>query len=331
MSGTPVLVTGASGFLGGHLAGFLKKRGYQVRALVRATSDLARLDGTGVEIVRGDLSDRESLLRAMRGVKWVFNSAAKVSDWGPREAFLAINRDGAANVIAACQQAGVERLVHFSSLTVLGLPRQGQAVAEDSPYAIGSVDRYTDSKLAGERLVREAHGQRGLATVVVRPGAIWGEGDPHILPRIIKLLRARRMVYVGSGANHVALSHVENLSLGLTLAAEKPEAAGRVYHVLDAEDLTSREVIDGVAQAIGVPRPRRSVPYGIVYSVAFALEMSGRLLRLQKPPAMTRYGVRFVASDCRYDRTRAKRELGFEPTVSFRQGLEGVARSFASG
>ena len=329
MSEVPVLVTGASGFLGGHLAGFLRKRGYQVRALVRATSDLSRLEGTGAEIVQGDLSDRDSLWRAMQGVKWVFNSAAKVSDWGPREAFLAINRDGAQNVVAACQHAGVERLVHFSSLTVLGLARKGELVTEDSPYATGSIDRYSDSKLAGERLVREAHGRRGLATVVVRPGAIWGEGDPHILPRIVKLLRSGRMVYVGDGENHVALSHVENLSLGLALAAEKPEAAGRVYHVLDAEDLTSREVIDGVAEAIGVPRPRRSVPYGIVYGVAFALEMSGRLLRLEKPPAMTRYGVRFVASDCRYDKTRAKSELGYVPTVSFRQGLEGVARGFA--
>jgi 2-alkyl-3-oxoalkanoate reductase len=311
LSQGPVLVAGASGFLGGHLAGFLRKRGYQVRAL------------------DGDVSERASLDREMQGVKWVFNCAAKISDWGPREAFLAVNRDGVASLVAACQGAGVERLVHWGSLTVLGLPRRGQLVTEDSQYPTRSVDDYTASRIAGERLVREAHGQRGLSTVVVRSGAIWGEGEPDIMPRIVRLLRAGRMVYVGDGANHVALTHVENLSLGIALAAEKQEAAGRVYHVLDGEDLTSREVIDGVAEAIGVPKPRRSVPYGIVYGVAFALELSGRLLRLEEPPAMTRYGVRFVASDCRYDRTRAKSELGYEPTVSFRQGLEGVAHGFA--
>jgi 2-alkyl-3-oxoalkanoate reductase len=308
-----VLVAGASGFLGGHLAGFLKRRGH------------------GVKAAPDDLGSRASLVRALQDVKWVFNCAARLSDWGSREELFAVNREGAANLVAACQDAGVERLVHWSSLTVLGLPRRGEIVSEGSPYPSGSIDAYTDSRRAGERLVREAHGQRGLSTVVVRSGALWGEGEPDIMPRIVRLLRRGRMVYVGNGENHVALSHVENLSLGMALAAEKAEAAGRVYHVLDAEDHTSREVIDCVAEAIGVPKPRRSVPYGLAYGLAFAIETAGRALRLEKPPAMTRYGVRFVASDCRYDRAMAKSELGYAPTVSFRQGLEGVARSFAGG
>ncbi|HEY3451848.1 MAG TPA: NAD-dependent epimerase/dehydratase family protein [Myxococcales bacterium] len=321
---SPVLVTGASGFLGGHLADFLKRRGYAVRALVRATSDTRKLEALGVELCRGDLTDQPSLVAAMKGVRTVFNSAAKVSDWGPKEAFLTVNRDGAANVVAACQEAGVERVVHFSSLTVLGLPRAGETISEDSPYATGPLDKYTQSKLEGERVVREAHGRRGLSTVVVRPGAIWGPGDPHILPRIVALLRRGRMVYIGGGKNHVALSHVENLSLGLALAAEVPAAAGRVYHVIDEEDLTSREVLDGLADGLGTPRPVASVPFWLVYGAAGAMELGARLLGSEKAPPMSRYGVRLVASDCRYERSRAKKELGYQAIVSFKQGVAGL-------
>ena len=322
--GTAALVTGATGFLGGHLAGFLKRRGYAVRALARTTSDTRALEALGVPIVRGDLTDRASLVAAMKGVRVVFNCAAKISDWGPREAFLTVNREGAANVVAACPEAGVERVVHFSSLTVLGLPRAGETITEDSPYAAGTLDRYTQSKLEGEKAFREAHGKGGLATVVVRPGAIWGPGDPHILPRIVALLRQGRMVYIGGGGNHVALSHVENLSLGLALAAEVPAAAGRVYHVVDEEDLTSREVLDGLAEGLGTPKPAASVPYGLVYGTAWAMETAGRILGRKKAPPMTRYGVRLVASDCRYDRSRARDELGYRAIVSFKQGVAGL-------
>ncbi len=324
--GTPALVTGASGFLGGHLAGFLKRRGYRVQALVRATSDTRRLQAMGVELVQGDLGDRASLVAVLKGQRFVFNCAARVSDWGPREAFFRVNRDGAGNVAAAAREAGVERVVHTSSLTVLGLPRGGEPVDEATPYASGRLDPYSESKLAGERSLREAHGQDGLALVIVRPGAIWGPGDPHILPRIVALLRQGRMVYIGGGRNHVALSHVENLSLGLALAAEVPAAAGRVYHVADAEDLTARQVLDGLAAGLGTPRPRLSLPFFAVYGAAALLEAGARLAGRAQPPPLTRYGVRLVASDCRYDHSRAGRELGYAPVVSFEEGVAQLAR-----
>ena len=193
----PVLVTGATGFLGGHLAAALVSRGYRVRALSRRTSGLEALERLGVEVFRGDLADLPSLVRAARGAGVVFHAAGRVSDWGPREAFLAANAEGSRNVVAACQEAGVSRLVHLSSLTVLGLPRDGRVVSESTPAAVPARgDFYTESKLAGERSVREAHGRRGLSTTVVRPGAIWGPGDPNVVPRIVRLLRRGAMPLV---------------------------------------------------------------------------------------------------------------------------------------
>jgi nucleoside-diphosphate-sugar epimerase len=319
------LVTGASGFLGSSLVAILCQRGVRVRALVRPTSDLRRLSGLGAEIVRGDVCDLASLREAARGQQVVFHAAAKVPDWGPRREFFRVNLEGTRNVVAACQDAGVGRLVHVSSITVLGLPREGGAVDEQSPYDPSPSDAYTASKIEAEKIVLAANGERSLSTVVVRPGAIWGPGDPSVAPRIAALLRRRRAVYIGRASNQLALSHVDNLILGLRLAAETPAAAGQVYHLTDGEAVTAREVIDGLAALLGKARPRWSVPFFVIYLAAATMEGVARLLCRRSPPPFTRYGVRLMASDCRYDNRKAERELGFRPTVSFRQGLAALA------
>jgi len=322
----PALVTGATGFLGGHLTAALVSRGYRVRALSRRTSGLDALELLGVEVVRGDLADQLSLVRAASGVGLVFHAAGRVSDWGPRESFLRANAEGTRNLVAACQQAGVSRLVHLSSLTVLGLPRDGRVISESTPAGRPAAgDFYTESKLAGERSVREAHGLHGLSTTVVRPGAIWGPGDPNVVPRIARLLRRGAMPLVDGGRNLLGLSYVDNLVLGLVLAAETGAAAGQLYHVTDGEEITAREAIDAIANALGVDRPSVSLPYWAVLGAAALVEGSARALRLNHPPPLTRYGVRFVSSHARYDLGKARRELGYEPVVSFR---EGVARLF---
>jgi nucleoside-diphosphate-sugar epimerase len=320
------LVTGATGFVGSHLAAALVSRGYRVKALSRRSTGLDALERLGVEFVRGDLADVESLVRAARGVRVVFHAAGRVSDWGPREAFLRANVAGTRNVVAACQEAGVPRLVHLSSLTVLGLPRDGRVVSESTPTAPpASGDFYTESKLEGERIAREAHGERGLSTTVVRPGAIWGPGDPNVVPRIVRLLRRGAMPRVDGGRNLLGLSHVDNLVLGLVLAAEAGAAAGELYHVTDGEEISARDAIDAIADALGTARPRVSLPYGLVLGAAALVEGAARVLRSSHPPPLTRYGVRFVSCHARYDLGKARRELGYEPVVSFR---EGVARLF---
>jgi len=321
------LVTGATGFVGGRLAAALSARGDRVRALTRRASGLEALERLGAEVVRGDLDDPASLVRAAEGVSVVFHAAGRVSDWGPREAFLRANAEGTRNVVAACRQAGVSRLVHVGSLTVLGLPRDGRLVSEETPTAAPARgDFYTESKLLAERHVVEAHGKDGLSTIVVRPGAIWGPGDPNVIPRVVRLLRRGAMPLVGGGRNLLGLTHVTNLVHGLVLAAESGAAAGRLYHVTDGEEVTAREALDAIADALGVRRPRLSLPFGLVLGAAALVEAAFRALGRTDPPPVTRYGVRFVSCHARYDAGRARRELGYEPVVRFR---EGVARLFA--
>ena len=322
------LVTGASGFLGGHLVAALCRAGVPVRTLVRATSDVRRLVGLGVETVAGDLSDPDSLVRACQGREVVFHVAAKVPDWGARREFFRVNAEGTAALVAACQAAGVSRLVLVSSLTVLGLSRSGAEVDEDTPYDPSPRDAYTASKIQAEKIVREAHGQRGLSTVVVRPGAIWGPGDVHIAPRVAALLRRGRALYISGSRNSVALSHVDNLVAGLLLAAES--SASGVYHLTDGQMVTARELIDGLAELLGVPAPRRSVPFFFIYAVACLMEDMARLLRRPTPPLLTRYGVRLLASHGFYNNRKAERDLGYRPTVGWRESLAALAPELQS-
>lgn len=323
VTGTCALVSGATGFLGGQLTRLLHQEGYRVRILLHRRRDIDHLTAMGVETVEGDLLDPTSLARATDGQRIVFHTAGRVTDWGPREAYFQVNAEGTANLVAACRESGVERLVHLSSLTVLGLPRTGESITEETPYA-DVRDPYSASKQAGERLVREAHGGRGLATTVIRSGVIWGPGDITILPRIAALIRRKALPWIDHGRNLIGLSHVDNLSRGCILAAESPMAGGEVYHLTDGEEITARQAIIAIAEAMGAPPPRISLPFRAVYGAAALVEAAARLTGRETPPPVTRYAVRLVASDCRYDIGKARRELGYRPLVTFREGIAGL-------
>ena len=321
VTGSSALVSGATGFLGNFLLARLREKGFPVRALVRGSSDTTSLQRSGIELSEGDVSDLPALRRAMEGRQLVFHTAGKVSDWGRRQEFWQANVEGTANVIQACRDAGVKRLIHVSSLTVLGLPRTGKRVDEKTPLAGSVRDHYTISKMAGENLVRDAHGRSGLETVVIRPGVIWGPGDTTILPRLIALLRRKRLVFIGRGNNHLGLSHVDNLSRGLILAAMTPAAAGQLYHMTDGEAITARSAFQALARTLGVDPPRFALPFSLVYLLAAGLELLARLRHDPTPPVLSRYGVRLIACDSRYDISKAQNELGYAPHLTFSQGI----------
>ncbi len=321
VTGTSALVSGATGFLGCHLLGRLHENGFLIRALARPTSTIEPRVRTEAEICVGDVLDRRSLRAAVSGQRLVFHTAGRVSDWGTRRDFWQTNVEGTANVISACREAGVKRLIHVSSLSVLGLPRCGKHVDENTSPDEAPRDFYSISKIAAEKLVREAHEYGGLETVIVRSGVIWGPGENPILSRLANLMRRKRFFLIDGGRNQIALSHVENLSQGLILAALTPAAAEQIYHITDGETITAHKAFSALAAVVGVEPPRVSLPFPIAHALAAALEWSARLRRATTPPALTRYGVRMVASDCRYDISKARNELGYNPGLTFEQGI----------
>ncbi len=325
---TPCLVTGVTGFVGRRLARALVARGCLVRGLTRRDTGLDDLVTDGIEVVRGDLGDPAALERACHRQRLVFHAAGRVSDWGPRQDFVRVNVEGTAHLVDACVRADVERFVHLSSLTVLGLPNDARVIDEATPYATPlSGDHYTATKIAGEQLVRAASAEGRLATTVVRPGAIWGRGDRLIVPRIVRLMRRGLMPVIGDGRNVLGLSHLDNLVEGIILAGRTPRAAGQLYHLTDGEEVTAAEALARIAGAYGLPPPRRHVPYWAVYSLAAALEAAARATGRRHAPPITRYGVRLVACDCRYDIGKARGQLGYQPQVSFRAGVRELARA----
>jgi nucleoside-diphosphate-sugar epimerase len=157
-------------------------------------------------------------------------------------------------------------------------------------------------------------------TTVIRPGAIWGQGDVTIVPRIVALMRRRRMPYIGRSNNLIGLSHVDNLALGCALVAESA-AAGRIYHITDGEPVTLRRALSAIADAHHVMRPGFSMPVWTLQALAAGIELAARLRGGSQPPAITRYGVRMLASHCRYSIDKARRELGYAPHVTFADGV----------
>lgn len=317
------LVTGATGFLGSHIVDRLLEHGGQVRALVRASSDTSYLESRGVELARGDVTDRASLAAALDGVQTVYHAAAYVSDWGAWRRFQSVTVEGTRNMIEAAVEAQVRRLVHVSTDGVYALRALRQPLTEESPLEkrFGWLDYYRRSKLAAERVVRERGSQGRIETVLLRPGLLLGERDAAVLPGAIAFLQSGSAAYLGSGENRLPYVYVGDVAAACVLAGTSDIAAGQTYNVASGERVTQRDFFRAVAEVAGVPEPRRSVPWRLAYALALAMEAWCVLRGRRSRPELTRLGINLIALDYQEDASRLRRELGWEPTVGMREAI----------
>jgi dihydroflavonol-4-reductase len=315
---TRALVTGATGFIGGHVARELLRRGWHVRALVRPESLERRLWPQGCEPVPGDLRDAAAVRRAAEGVDAIFNVAAEYSLARRRGAeVMRTNVSGAANVVAAARATGA-RLVHTSSVATIGIPPDGTPGDEETPLARGqTVGAYKRSKLASERLVLAA-AARGVWAVVVNPSAPVGPGDwkPTPTGRVIRdFLRGRMPAYVDTGLN---LVDVRDVAAGHLLALERGRP-GRRY-ILGHENLTLQSILSLLAEITGLPAPRRQIPHSIAVAFSAVDEVvEGYLLR--REPLAPLDGALMARKRMFFSPARAVAELGL-PQSPIRRALE---------
>src|SRR5258708_22053349 len=218
-----VLVTGASGLLGGHVAELELERGYAVRVLVRPGESVPWLIKAGAEVYQGDLTDRTSLEAAVDGIDRVLHSAARTGPWGPESEYELVNVRGPKILLEAAMAAGVQRFVHVSSITVHGTDINGTA-DEMSPLRGGS-DPYSRTKVAGEQLLQQMIRDKGAPVTIVRPGLIYGPRDANSFGRFVKLVEQGKMVIIGSGNNHLRLIYVTDVARGMLLASEADQAS----------------------------------------------------------------------------------------------------------
>ncbi len=323
LKGTNILVTGASGFLGGRIVEILCRNDCRVRALVRNTSNANRLRLLPVQLTVGELSDPPSLRKALEGCGAMIHCAGKVTDWGSRDEFYRANVQGTKNLMEACLASGVTRAVVLSSLTVLGIPRREEHFDESSSYDPNPRSYYPESKIAAEKIALASRA-KGLSVVIVRPAGIWGPGDPVFFPRLRALAERGWLCRVGGGGNKLGMSYVDNVAEGAMCAIEA-ENPGPVYHIVDQKSVTSATLMARIAEIAGWKMRSFGLPYWVLYGAASLLEAGYRLLRVSASPALTRYGLRLFACDGRYSCQKARSELGYTGRVNFDEGLRRLA------
>lgn len=319
------LVTGGSGFVGGALIERLRREGWEVRALARSDRAAERVRELGAEAVSGDLDGRESLRAGAEGCDLAFHAAAKVEDWGDPADFERINVHGTRNVVDACRDAGVGRLVHVGTEAALMAGQPLVHVDESAPLRPDSPALYPSSKARAEQVVRAANGD-GLETVVVRPRFVWGRGDTTLLPQIVDMVRSGRFRWVGGGRHLTATTHIENTVEGLWLGATKAPAGG-VYFVTDGEPIEFRQFLTALVESQGVEIPDKSVPPAVANAAARVTEALWRRLKRPGNPPLTRFAVWVSSQECTIDISRAERELGYRPVRTREEGLQQMRSS----
>ncbi|WP_428929730.1 NAD-dependent epimerase/dehydratase family protein [Marinibacterium sp. SX1] len=315
------LVTGATGFTGGHLARALRRQGHQVRALVRQTdSPAARgLADAGIELVRGDVSDADDIDRAVAGTTHVFHIAAVYRSANhPDSYYMAVNRDSVAHVLASAERHGIERVVHCSTCGVHGDVADLPAT-EETAFRPGDI--YQRSKLAGETLAQRAIAA-GAPVSIVRPTGIYGPGDLRFL-KLFRGIQNRTFRMVGAGDIAYHMSYIDDLVQGFLLCGSHPGALGETFLIGSDDYTTLNGLVQEIAATLGVQPPRGHIPVAPVMAAASLCETLCRPLGIDPP--LHRRRVSFFTKARAFSVDKAKRLIGFEPQVGLAEGLARTA------
>ncbi len=316
-----VLVTGATGFTGGHLARALKARGHDVRAMVRPSTrstQASELERQGIPIVAGDLAAPESLPAAVTGgYDVIYNIAALYREASlPDSVYHQVNAAGVGQLIDAAGNAGVRRVVHCSTVGVHGDIEHPPA-NEDAPLSPGDV--YQVSKVEGERIAREAAARTGVEVVIARPSGIYGPGDRRLL-KLFRGVARRKFVILGDGKIFYHLTYIDDLVEGFRLCGEAPAAAGRTYIVAGGEVPTLNELTALIAQEANVPPPSLHLPVWPFWIAGAACEAVCAPFGIEPP--LYRRRVDFFTKSRAFDISRARQELGYAPATDLRSGIK---------
>ena len=330
-----VVITGGGGFLGSAIARHCLARGWNVSALGRGAQP--ELSAAGVEFFQADIAKGAgALAEIFAGADVVFHVAAKAGVWGRERDFRRVNVDGTRNVIAACKSAGVRNLVYTSTPSVVFNEREICGGDESLPYCESRLSVYAATKAEAEKIVL-AENSATLRTVALRPHLIWGEGDPHLVPRVIAQAAQGRLRIVGDGKNRVDLTHVENAAHAHLLAAdallrdgENAACCGRAYFVSDGAPVVLWDWVNALLAALGLRPIEDKMPLKFAYVAGTFLEFFWKIFGVAGEPPMTRFVASELAKNHWFKIDAARRDLGYAPIVDPDEAFSQLAKSFGS-
>ena len=310
------LVTGATGFTGGHLARTLAAASVSVRALVRDPNHARDLHAAGIDLIAGDLRDRASLDAASSGVDVVYHIAAIYRQAGvSKETYRAVNATAVGTVIEAAARAGAKRVVHCSTVGVHGDIEHPPA-NEDAPIRPGDI--YQVTKLEGEEIARETGKRLGMEVVIVRPSGIYGPGDRRLL-KLFRGVARGRLPILGSGEIYYHLTYIDDLVAGFRQAGEHPKAANRTFILAGPEVTTLNKVVGLIADVAGVKPPRLHLPVWPFWIAGAVCEAMCVPFGIEPP--IYRRRVDFYTKSRAFDITRARQEIAYDPKIGLRDGI----------
>ena len=316
-SGVDVLLTGADGFIGRQLT-----QRFEAMDLSVIGTDIR---GEGNGCVRMDITSTSQVRSVIRTVrpKRVVHLAAIVDDRGAPDLFLTVNVGGTQNVLEAAMDVALERFVHVSSIVALGFD-PGRDADERSPLVTDTGSPYFDTKARSELIVRRVGTEKGVPTVIIRPGDVYGPGSEPWVLRPITLMRKRLPVLVDGGRGLIAHCWIDNLVDALVLATTEPKAEGHTFQIHDGSDGTTyRQYFRLLARAAQVPQPRLSLPHRPALMLGRAFDRIAK--HTSFVPPFSEAAVRFISRRATYCMRSSRDILGFKPVVDLPEGMERLA------
>ncbi len=326
------LVTGANGFLGSYLVRLLLQQGHEVTAMTRRKDEL--LSSMELRVVHGDVRVLENVQAACEKQEVVFHTASVAGIWGSWKHYHSNNTIGTRNVVEACLQSDVQKLVYTSTPSVTFDGNHQMNVNETVGYSKRWLCHYPHSKALAEQCVLRADEDPDLMTTALRPHLIWGPGDPHLIPRLLKRAKARQLRRVGDGTNQVDTIFIENAAQAHIQAAEamKPGSpvCGSAYFISQDDPVNCWGWINEILEMAGLPRIKQSISYHWAYRLGYTLETYHELFDLETEPRMTRFLAAQLAKSHYFDISRAKRDFGYYPKISIAEGMSRLGESLGT-
>lgn len=318
-----VLITGATGFIGGHLVEANLQKGNSVRALVLEDDpESGFLEEKEVETVVGDIRDFNSVARAVKGMDIIFHCAAVVTDWAPADLFKEVTVGGTENICRAALAEGVDRFVDISTNDVFGTD-ESLIMDESTPLSPWG-EPYSDSKIEAEKITWQ-YADKGLPTSMVYPCWVYGEGDRTFVPLLADAIVKRDLIFWHRDVL-VWPTYILNLIDLLMFISEDERAIGQGYLVHDGLSVTLQRFCEEIANALDVPPIKTHIPYWAAMGAAVLMEKIWKLLDKKQRPLLTTYTVKNLGSRFNFSIKKARDELNWEPEITY---AEGMARTLA--